>query len=250
MIYEILIQGGIGDLITYLAKLDSLLKPGDQAKFCFTGGFETSVELQKEILRCDPRVTEQGKIDKVLDWRPDYAAFGFPFRLPFSVYTSDEAKEFARDFLKHHKLDPSKTIVIQPRTTEGNIRGFEPERHWEDWKWQRLIALLSESGYSVIQVGSVKDAFHLNGVWNLVGKTSILETIALIQKAGFTIGINSWVWEIAAYALKPTICLYFHNHFWIPLHVPENLENLKLFKEREAQPEEVFEAFLKLSGAS
>ena len=251
MIYTILIQGGLGDLIAYLARLDSLLqKKDDKVKFAIQGGFPKAVEWEREILSADPRVIEitEGtipKADKILDWRADLAPLGYSIQIPFEIQIPRSASISAKKFLEN--LNPRKTIIIHPQTTEGNCRGFEPERHWGDGKWIQLVNFLRIKGLSVVRVGSESDYFPLEGIIDLIGKTTILETIGIIQKARYCIDINSWVWQVAAYAKHPTIVLWFHNHFWIPLHVPENLNSLVIFKKKTVDPKTVFENLLSLN---
>lgn len=249
MTYQILICCGLGDVITYQARFDSFLSKNDRVKISILGGFPKSVSLQKEVLAADPRVFEVlegriGKADITLDWRPDYAPLGDPIQIPFQVPVPKSAIEYANVFFEIEEIDPRRTIIIHPKTTEGNASGFEPVRHWDDWKWQKLIDLLVEQNFSVIQIGSKSDDYNFHNTINLVGRTRILESIALILKAKYCIDVNSFVWEVAAYAEHPTISLWFHNQFWIPLHVPDGLKNLKLFLNREDNPEEVLKGLL------
>lgn len=250
MIYGIVIGGGIGDLITYQARLNSLLKEEDQAKFFIIGGFPKSVELQKQILDVDPRVSEiqigsMGSADRILDWRPDYAPLGYPIQIPFEIPLPAIEREATDNFFEKEKLLDAKTVIIQPRTTEGNQFGFEAIRHWEDRKWQELVGLISERGLKIVQVGAKSDRLSLNGTLDLTGRTSILQAIALILKANLCIGINSWVWQVACYAGHPTSVIWLHNHFWIPLHVPEKRMHLSIFEKPEATPQEVLDGIWK-----
>ncbi|MCK4260843.1 MAG: hypothetical protein KAX49_17835, partial [Halanaerobiales bacterium] len=242
-------QGGLGDLVTYLARLDSLLQKEDKVKFAIRGGFPKAIEWEREILSADSRVIEitEGTIpeaDKILDWRSDHAPLGYPIQIPFEVQIPKSASISARKFLEN--LDLEKTVVIHPRTTEGNIRGFEPERHWDDEKWIQLVNFLRIKGLSIVRVGSKSDYFPLEGITDLVGKTSILETIGIILLAKYCIDVNSFIWEISCYAGHPTVVLYFHNPFWIPLHVPENIGNLYLETDKEIEPRIVMKKLLEL----
>ncbi len=251
MNYQILQRGGIGDYITILSRLNSLLKPGESVRFVITGGFPAAIRWNVELLSADRRVTAitdriVGNAGKILDWRPDFASLGYPIQIPFITRVPNKEKNYASRFFLGHEIDPEKAVILHPLTTEGNNQGFERERHWKDWEWLKLIQLLDEAGYVTIQIGSESDTFLMNATYNLVGKTSLLESIALILKARFTIDINSWVFQVAAYACHPTIALWFSNHHWIPLHVPDNLDTLAVFQNRDVTAEEVFERLMKL----
>ena len=252
MIYTILIQGGVGDLLTYLSRLDSLLQKDDKVKFAIRGGFPKAIEWEKEILSADPRIIEVTtgtipKADKILDWRADLAPLGYPIQIPFEVQISKAASIVAKNIFSENGLDSEKTVVVHPRTTEGNIRGFESERHWDEKKWVEFIGLCNEGGLRIIRIGVQNDYFPFDGVIDLVGQTNLLESIGLIYEAKYCVDVNSFVWEVSAYAGHPTAVLWFHNHFWIPLHVPENLNNLVIFKEKTVDPKTVFEKLLSLN---
>jgi hypothetical protein len=215
LIYEITISCGIGDAITYLARLDSLLKRFDMAKFKIVGGYDGIPDMIRELVGRDPRVIscdEEVKFCKKLDWRPSAVPLAYPIRLPHWTPYSKEALGFAKDTLSSSK----KSCVVHPITSTGNNRGFEEYRYWEMEKWVDLIKRLN-SRYDVFQIGSKEDSHDFEGTKNLCGEISIDESIALVSNANLFVGTNSWPGLVSAYALVSTVYMYFVDHQTIPL---------------------------------
>lgn len=240
MIYEILIQGGLGDACTYLARLASVLNPSDCVRFKVTSGYDGIPALIQELVSQDPRVIDSSvdaPADVVLDFRPDLAPLAFPLRFPFRVACSVEAHAFAEEML----TGDSMSCVIQPVTTSGNNRGFEEARYWHMQRWQKVIYYLQKD-FEVIQIGSKSDFYNFSGAINLCGKTTIDEAVALVLEADLFIGTASWAGLVSAYALKPTIYFYLTDHQTIGHHFDmdsESLENLLLITDRETKVTEV-----------
>lgn len=242
MIYEILISCGIGDVVTYLSRLDSLLSEGDQVKFTILGGYIPVIEMEKQLLLADPRVIgvseSMGGGDRVIDFRPDLAPLAYPIQLPFRAAHLLQAHDFAKQTLSGEQ----KTCVIQPVTTSGNDRGFEESRYWYLDRWQELINYLQEKDFRILQIGSSSDYCGFDPIHgpidDLCGMTSIDEAVALVLKADLFIGTNSWAGEVSAYALKPTVYFFLTDQQNIPYHFDidkELPEELLLITNREVE---------------
>lgn len=98
-------------------------------------------------------------------------------------------------------------IVICPFTTR-------PQKHWFDDYWQALCALLADLDKPIIMLGGPADKAHaekiLSGtrIISLVGKTSLLEASAIIDKAAAVIGVDTGLTHMGHAADIPTLCLF------------------------------------------
>ncbi|GFE58497.1 heptosyltransferase [Geobacter sp. AOG1] len=89
-----------------------------------------------------------------------------------------------------------------------------PERRWSEERFAAVAALLNERGVSVVAVGGGEDAAvgerilaGRRGV-NLAGKTSLLETAAVIARGRLLVSGDSGVLHLAVGLGKPTVSLF------------------------------------------
>jgi ADP-heptose:LPS heptosyltransferase len=243
--YRILIQGGVGDAITRLARLNSLLSSeDDRAEFEIYAPFtwRPSEVLIRELISKDPRIlSRKGRVDRILDWRPKFDQLAWPLQIPFEVTCPRESLRFAESICS----ESSKNCVIHPITANGNARGFERDRYWDFKKWQFVIDFLKEQEYQVLRIGGKRDLFPFSDITDYCGKLSLFQSIALILKSGLMIGTNSWPIEVSGYSLKPTISFWFTDPEGIISHFDldhaEKFPNVRFVQDRNISVDEIIQ---------
>ena len=103
--------------------------------------------------------------------------------------------------------DSKGVVVIHAAATS-------PDRIWSCLRWEKLTDYLLSDEFSVICVGSAND-YHLQpraGVADLIGKTSLLQTTALISAATAFVGSDSGVANLAFSTQAPSLVLYGMAH--------------------------------------
>ncbi len=99
-----------------------------------------------------------------------------------------------------------------------------PEKRWDIGNFVKLAAKLNQAGFPIIVVGSEKEkvageemACGLDAL-NLAGKTSLVETAAVIVKSSLLVSGDSGVLHIAAGLGKPTVSLFGPSNLkkWAP----------------------------------
>ena len=235
----ITVRCGFGDLITYLTRLPSVQKEysGCDIVMC-VDGYGQSPEWMREVCEACPQVSEvrvgwptrklmrEEGAEEILNWVPEDAPLPFSMCLPYLVAAPDVVHiKIEEEF----SLPWDRVLVMQPATTEGNNRGYELRRCWGERNWNYLSGKFIEEGWTVVWLGSEADKGYVaapDEVVDLRGSLSILETISVIEHSFGCIAINSWIWEVAAYAGIPTVCIYLTDHHFIRLHVPpKGMEN-------------------------
>ena len=251
---------GLGDLTSFLARLDSLgsYHPHHTPVFLL-GGFGASPRLMKEM--CDRqgvvatiiknynfhsqhdniesfivgKYVKESRGDKYESWsfcREIFANEDPPFyqyeMAPRYDYKTNTKKEDIKGF--DYFLN-KKSIIIKPFTATGNAEGFdhdvENNRFWTSDRWVELIRIINLKGYTPVFVGldsdlqDVPDKCKENHLHFLSYRDlSIEDTTFLLKNAKGCITTNSWEWGVAAKSGVPTVCLYFKNHFFLPIHTP------------------------------
>lgn len=115
-------------------------------------------------------------------------------------------------FLEENEIEKAKEIlknIKKPLVTIQTTSGpFDAGRKlWPPNYWQELIKRLTDKGYSILQLGS-KDDILINGVINMLGKTSIRESAAIISLADLHIGIVSSLMHISEAVSTAAIILF------------------------------------------
>jgi len=89
-----------------------------------------------------------------------------------------------------------------------------PERRWGAYKFRMLVERLYERGIPVVVVGGKEDAFDGDRIvageygLNLAGKTSLVETAAVIEKSRLLLSGDSGILHIGVGHGKPTVSLF------------------------------------------
>jgi heptosyltransferase-1 len=99
--------------------------------------------------------------------------------------------------------------VIAPFTTR-------PQKHWFDERWAELaIGLAQEQGFRVVMLGGPGEQAHaeaiaaqMPGLCNLVGKTSLGQCAAIIEKARLLIGVDTGLTHLGIAMRTPTLALF------------------------------------------
>jgi len=92
--------------------------------------------------------------------------------------------------------------VIQPE-----VGDWFKEKNWEVSKWNDLIQMLLDDFEFIYQIGTSQESV-LNGIVDLRGKTSIMESCSLIKHASFFLGVNSFGEQAAGSFSVPSVVLY------------------------------------------
>jgi hypothetical protein len=260
---NILARCGIGDILSFMARLSSVKDrhPNHAIRF-FLGGHRRIPLLMRDLLFRDPLVDEvallngfegpserrkrwvRGDVARLtrardsvlLDWLDLTPALEYRMDLPYRLQLTREERDFAKGFYEERGLDPRRTVIVQCLTLAGNTSGLELTRFWPREKFRELLGLLSREGWGVVLMGWGEENYgfqedrkagmfhaHARRPDGFLRQMSVLEAAAVLSTAGGFIGTNSWTWEVAYRARVPTLCFYFSYQHWIPVHAPEDV---------------------------
>jgi hypothetical protein len=148
-------------------------------------------------------------------WLPGLPTeFSYPLRLP------DGARERARD-----AVDAGAVLLYLSGV--GPNRGFHNDT-WTVEMWVEVVELLNAAGLIPVLVGAssrddlgYRDLFAARAAGrarfqDLVGRTSIAEVCAVIERAGAWVGLNSGTGIVAAMRGVPTVMLWSDSAYPIP----------------------------------
>lgn len=175
------------------------------------------------------------------------------------IFLTDEERMFAQE-----KIKAFSHPIFTVHTTPGDFdRG---RKMWPVKYWQRLVSMLTDRGYTVIQLGTVSE-YHIEKTTNMLGTQDIRRSIALIQAADLHIGVVSSLMHGAAAVGTPAVILFggferFSIHDYSTVHPFEShipcspciQANTKMEKcplqtqcMREITPEKVYRKVLELT---
>ncbi|MBI4708380.1 MAG: glycosyltransferase family 9 protein [Candidatus Omnitrophica bacterium] len=126
------------------------------------------------------------------------------------LFSSKDDVAFVEGFLSENNIKPEYSVIIHP------CAGYS-SKNWSSEKFSELARLIRERlNLSLIFIGAQKDVKTINSIIeasgidaiNAAGKTSLGELVALIQKTGFFIGVDSGPSHVASILNKPAIILY------------------------------------------
>ena len=132
------------------------------------------------------------------------------FRMEVHLHPDDTA--FAREVIHDYALNQGYAVVI-PFTTR-------PQKHWIENRWAALADRLKEElDLSTVILGGPGDAeanrrirsASSTSLVSLVGKTSLRQAAAVIQKARLVVGVDTGLTHIGIAFHRPTIGLYGSN---------------------------------------
>lgn len=120
---------------------------------------------------------------------------------------SEEDKLFAETFIRKYNLESKILICIHPGSNE-------PNKIWPVERYRQLCINLTNNERKVILIGSSVDYMigeviskENENVFNLIGKTSISQTGALLERCSLFIGNDSGPFHISVAVKTPSIGL-------------------------------------------
>jgi len=126
-----------------------------------------------------------------------------------ALHVGDDAQSRALAHLSASGLAPGRYAVFAAFTTR-------PQKHWFDDAWQRLAHLVRhQTGLAPLLLGGPADidaGMRLTAgapeIINLVGKTRLDETAALIRHAGAVIGVDTGLTHMGIAFGVPTVAIF------------------------------------------
>ncbi|MCL5030012.1 MAG: glycosyltransferase [Bacteroidetes bacterium] len=133
-------------------------------------------------------------------------------KLKPEMWLGEDDEKFAEQFFTDNKLDPQKTIVL--------FAGAQNDHRLYYNYGKALSDICSSNGFSVVAVGSNKDyeinQSNLNDIdastINLSGKTTILQTAAIIKKCRLAVGAETGNAHIACAVGTPNVIVIGGGH--------------------------------------
>jgi ADP-heptose:LPS heptosyltransferase len=81
-------------------------------------------------------------------------------------------------------------------------------KSWHREKYQRICDYFRANYYTVITIGDFADCLELVGARNLIGKTSVRHTAAIINEADIFFGLDSFPMHLANAFAIPSVVLF------------------------------------------
>lgn len=124
------------------------------------------------------------------------------------IWIPEALKERARSQI-HQLFDHEKVAILAPFTTR-------PQKHWFDDSWIDLSRRLQSSGYHCLVLGGPGDLEAATSlalaagphVITLAGKTSLIESAALIAVSSVLVGVDTGLTHLGKALGTPTIALF------------------------------------------
>ena len=143
---------------------------------------------------------------------------------------SEEDKKNSDLLLEEVGLGQEKFIVISPFTTRD-------QKHWPDEYWFELLDKIEEKVVLLGGKGDKKKAQlfekRCKRLVNLAGRTTIRESIRIIQRSCFLIGVDTGLTHIAMLSNIPTIALFGAT---CPYITVDNPKGVVLYHRLECSP--------------
>lgn len=125
---------------------------------------------------------------------------------------SHSDRTLARELISDRDFDGSTPIVaVAPFTTR-------PQKHWPMHYWPELIKRFVESGWNVVMLGGPADKQLASSIesdanvsdclLNLVGKTSLIQSYAVIEQASALVGVDTGLTHMGVAANTPTVAIF------------------------------------------
>jgi heptosyltransferase-2 len=126
------------------------------------------------------------------------------------IFLSEKEIKFADEFLLSHEINSRNTLI------GIHMGAGYPSKIWMPERFAELINRISKKGLKVLLVGGSEDLkiFEsarlgiLDSVINAIGKTTIKETAALINRCRFFIGNDSFPVHVSAAMMIPTVVIF------------------------------------------
>ena len=167
------------------------------------GSREGSQWLMTEVIpreMNDPRIGKEYR-DLAMRLGASEASFDMDIAVP------DEARRQAATLLNQGGIR-DKPVVLAPFTTR-------PQKHWLDDRWAALAQSLPAQ-YPTVMLGGPGDIERAaritemakGTIINLVGKTSLTECAAIIDRARFLVGVDTGLTHLGLAMNTPTLALF------------------------------------------
>lgn len=128
-------------------------------------------------------------------------------RYTMNLAVTDSATKNAHNALIQAQLS-APFIVVCPFTTR-------PQKHWPESHWRALLETLNEQHKAVVIIGAPENvttgdrlAKSLSHVHNFSGKTSLLDSVALIKQASILVGVDTGMTHVGIAFNLPTVAIF------------------------------------------
>lgn len=185
----------------------------------------------KDIILCDIRLHANRRL--LNQYNFDGGELLYHNIIPDKEYLPQMDAVFLKDIFKwdnicrwspKHQIDDyiaakGKKLELPLKFVAVNMGATKEIRHYAPFKFSDVLTYVLEKGIDVVMIGygeydetfycglprNIKENEHVS---NYIGKLSILESLAVIQKAAFFIGTDSGMWN-ASYILDcPSVVIY------------------------------------------
>jgi len=261
---NISIACGLGDLFTFLTRLDNFFENNPEYNSIKFWTWLHHPKLAKELVSLDKHDVEIFSVDQMVDYlenhipeeylesarehfiKQNFGGVGVDKYLKFMntffpnieewIYLPVYNKYRSQYPYKLENITPKvlnkKHIVVHPFST--TVKTEKPERTWSTKRWGGLLNIIKKyyPDFEIVLIGTSKDKiegardFSTNNFLDLRGKISLTESIEYIYGASFVLGINSWSTAMSAWAGIPTYSQWFVQHQLIPTHFPPNYDKM------------------------
>ncbi len=128
-------------------------------------------------------------------------------------YISEAAREKASKTLLEHGCLSADLVGVAPGGAR-NVKEVMDTRRWPAGHYRELIGRLAASGFRVVLIGSEGDKWFLEG-WeapqgavNLMGKTTLVEAAALMERCSVVAANDSGLMHLASAAGTPVVSIF------------------------------------------
>jgi len=180
----------------------------------------------------------------------------YPVQISYS-YTTSISAVYNND-MSEALFKNKNAIAIQPLTKSGNAEGFEHDvqqnRFWTRENWIRVLERMHDDELIPVFTGigdedwGLREECDNKGIkyYDMMG-ANIVSTMEFLKVCNGCIATNSWTWEVASRHMKPTVCLYLKNHFFIQNHIPDGpsefFDTCYIETDNEADPDRVYDTW-------
>jgi len=264
LIKNVILACGLGDIFTFLTRLDDFFLKNPEYTSIKFWGWVHHPNLAKELVSLSKHNVEIYSVEDMTNYLKQHipeqafeeASNHFIKQNPTGVGV-DKYLDFINRFfpnleqwvwigtykkykttypfsLNHDKTDREKKyIVVHPFSS--TVKTESSDRTWAYARWGGLLKILISycPGYDIILIGTKKDKvetqrdFPAKGITDLRGKLSLTETVNLIYGAEAMIGINSWPVLMAYWNNIPTYVQWFVQPHFLETHVPRDVKKMK-----------------------
>jgi hypothetical protein len=261
---NVVVACGLGDLFTFLTRLDNFFENNKEYTSIRFWTWLHSPDLAKELVDLDHHDVEVFSLEDMTRYLEETIpesqaehAKQFFIKQNRGGVGVDKYLQFIQRFFpnleqwvylpvydKYTTTFPYKMANVTPTVRENpyivvhpystTVKTEKEERKWSPKRWGHLIKLINNyyGKYDVIIIGTNKDKIEgphdfPRGTVDLRGKTTLTEAISLIYGASAVAGTNSWSTLISTWAEIPTYVQWFVQHQLIPTHNPKPITDLK-----------------------